>query len=53
MKNKDKTLRLRVERTSKTTHKDVELFYQRVYREAESLGFKVIHLEPIKEKKDE
>ena len=38
----DRTLRLRVERTEKTTEKDVKDFYTRVYRMAENLGFRVV-----------
>tara|TARA_R110000765_G_scaffold267841_1_gene366893 strand:+ start:167 stop:352 length:186 start_codon:yes stop_codon:yes gene_type:complete len=38
----DLTLRLRVERTEKTTEKDVKDFYTRVYRMAENLGFRVV-----------
>ena len=38
----DKTLKLRIERTEKTTEKDVKDFYTRVYKMAENLGFNVL-----------
>ena len=38
----DKTLKLRIERTEKTTEKDVKDFYTRVYKMAENLGFRVV-----------
>ena len=38
----NKTLKLRIERTEKTTEKDINDFYIKVYRMAENLGFKVI-----------
>ena len=38
----DKTLKLRIERTEKTTEQDVKNFYTRVYRMAENLGFQVV-----------
>jgi|TARA_Y100001973_G_C5141798_1_gene303332 hypothetical protein len=38
----DKVLKLRIERTEKTTEEDVKQFYIRVYKMAENLGFNVI-----------
>ena len=38
----DKTLKLRIERTEKTTEQDVKNFYTRVYKMAENLGFNVL-----------
>jgi len=38
----DRLLKMRIERTDKTTEKDVREFYARIYRMAENLGFNVI-----------
>ena len=38
---KDKILKLRIERSEKTTEKDVEEFFMQIYRTAENLGFNV------------
>ena len=40
--DENKTLKLRIERSEKTTEKDVSEFYIRVYKMAENLGFNVI-----------
>ena len=45
----NKTLKLRIERTEKTTEKDINDFYIKVYRMAENLGFKCYHLKPQKD----
>jgi|8_EtaG_2_1085327.scaffolds.fasta_scaffold177106_2 uncharacterized protein (DUF302 family) len=41
----NETLKLRIERTEKTSREDVEQFYIRVYKMAENLGFNVVSRE--------
>jgi uncharacterized protein (DUF302 family) len=41
----NETLKLRIERTEKTSREDVKRFYVRVYKMAENLGFNVVSRE--------